>query len=153
SATNPSDKQSLDGQIDRAEPISDKETPSKPANAQPMDKDAAGQNEAAPPEKPAGGAPSFKDILGSRYERLMKQARKLRAVPEMAAILDGVTDEQIAAMIGYTMEDYKLLNAALRSRDPIKLQALAPYIERARDGLQALPSYQGTVFRGIPDLP
>ena len=64
--------------------------------------------------------------------------------PEIAS----VPDEQLIAIRGYTAEDYRILNEALRNKDAKELARLKPYIESATSGLKQLPSYAGPVLRG-----
>lgn len=52
------------------------------------------------------------------------------------------------AVFGYTTSDYRKINKALRASDEAKMKELAPYIQGIEEGLNALPSFQGTVWRG-----
>jgi hypothetical protein len=99
--------------------------------------------------KLADSSTAFQALLGGKYASLMADARALRADPAIARLLAGLTDEEVAGMIGYTSHDYTFLNAALRSGDPAQLLKVAPYIDRAVAGLDALPNYTGLVYRGV----
>jgi hypothetical protein len=74
--------------------------------------------------------------------------------PEMVALMrDNIgklTNEQLAAIQGYTSQDYKSINAVMRNpnADPAKTARLAGYISAISSGLAALPSYEGEVYRG-----
>ncbi len=62
----------------------------------------------------------------------------------------GITDEQMVAIQGYTSQDYLAVNKVLRQpdADPARTAMLAGYVEAIRSGLDALPSYEGEVYRG-----
>jgi len=64
--------------------------------------------------------------------------------------LDGITDEQMVAIQAYTSQDYLALNKVMRQpdADPEQTARLAGYVEAVRSGLDALPSYEGEVYRG-----
>ena len=88
-------------------------------------------------------------MLGSKYDSCMADAAKLKSDPVTGPLLANTSQEQVAAMIGYTSSDYQILNAALRSKDPVELARLKPYIDNANAGLASLPNYSGPVYRGI----
>jgi hypothetical protein len=95
---------------------------------------------------------TFKESLGGKYDEYMAQVRELRGHIIFADLVRDMTDDQIIGVIGYTGSDYRMLNKALRSKDPGELQRLGPYIRAADQGLAALPNYEGLVYRGA-DLP
>jgi ADP-ribosyltransferase exoenzyme len=90
----------------------------------------------------------FQTLLGAKYTQLMNEARTLLADPALHKTLAGLTQEEVAAMIGYTSSDYQILNSALRAKNKTELLRLAPYIDRASGGLSRLPNYVGVVYRG-----
>ena len=61
-----------------------------------------------------------------------------------------LSNEQLAAIQGYTSQDYKAINSAMRApdADPAKAARLAGYIAAIHGGLDQLPSYEGEVYRG-----
>jgi hypothetical protein len=95
---------------------------------------------------------SFKDSLGGKYDDYVAKVRQLRSHIIFAELVAGMTDDQIIAVIGYTGSDYRMLNKALRSKDPDEMARLGPYIRSADQGLAALPNFEGKVYRGA-DLP
>ncbi len=52
------------------------------------------------------------------------------------------------AIRGYTSNDYRFLNSALRSKEPALLLQHEAYIRCVTSGLNQLPHRVGTVFRG-----
>jgi ADP-ribosyltransferase exoenzyme len=95
----------------------------------------------------------FQAFLGKRYAQLMAEASALLADPNLQKTLAGLTQEEIAAIIGYTGMDYSTLNSALRSNDPKRVAKLSHYIDRASGGLAHLPNYVGLVYRGASPPP
>jgi hypothetical protein len=69
---------------------------------------------------------------------------------ELRACIHGVSDAEMIAIRGYSSGDYEKLNAALRNptANPKLVAILRPYINLAVSGLEKLPDYQGTVYRG-----
>jgi hypothetical protein len=68
----------------------------------------------------------------------------------MRANIHRLTNEQLAAIQGYTSQDYKAINSAMRKpdADPEQAARLAGYIQAISGGLDALPGYEGEVYRG-----
>ena len=66
--------------------------------------------------------------------------------------LRGIPDEELMALRGYTSNDYRFLNQALRSGDPAQMAGLEGYIRSASSALGRLPEYRGTTFRGLESL-
>ncbi len=88
----------------------------------------------------------FKQIFtNQRYDDYV---REVKAVKAKRMELQNIPTEDLVAIKGYTSDDYKMLNTALRKDDKAELKRLEPYIEVAKSGLRQLPSYKGTVFRG-----
>ncbi|MCC6999304.1 MAG: hypothetical protein IT370_32125, partial [Deltaproteobacteria bacterium] len=69
---------------------------------------------------------------------------------EMKHHIDKISDEQMAALRGYTSGDYEKINAVLRNpaANPEMYAKLQTYIQTAKDGLANLPNFEGTVYRG-----
>jgi hypothetical protein len=88
----------------------------------------------------------FRSTFGeTRYRSYADQTDAARrANPE----LQDVPTEDLVAVRGYTSDDYRELNSALRTGDAAELSRLDPYIRTATSGLNQLPAYRGTVFRG-----
>jgi len=88
----------------------------------------------------------LEEIMGpGKFREYSETIDALKAEhPEIA----GIPDEQLIAIRGYTAEDYRILNQALRNKDVEELARLKPYIESATSGLKQLPSYVGPVLRG-----
>ncbi len=88
----------------------------------------------------------FKQVFtNQRYD---DYAREVKAVKAKKMELQNIPTEDLVAIKGYTSDDYKMLNTALRNNDKAELKRLEPYIEVAKSGLRQLPSFKGTVFRG-----
>jgi hypothetical protein len=74
--------------------------------------------------------------------------------PEVAELMHehigNLDNEQLAAIQGYTSEDYKAINRVMRNPegDPAKTALLAGYIRAIDTGLAALPSLEAEVYRG-----
>ena len=96
----------------------------------------------------ADSSTAFQHLMGKNYAPLMKDAAALLSDPALEASLSALTQEEIAAIIGYTGMDYSLLNSALRSNTAKRVQKLAPYIDRIKGGLSQLPDHVGVVYRG-----
>jgi hypothetical protein len=70
-----------------------------------------------------------------------------------------LTDDQALAVASYTYDNhsgrlvklYVVLNEVLRERCNDKLTALRPYLFYLITGMSALPTFQGEVYRGIPN--
>jgi hypothetical protein len=71
--------------------------------------------------------------------------------------LSEVPIEELVAIRGYTSDvpkgssevpDYRQINQALRQQTPAELTRLEPYIKCASSGLNQLPQFIGTVYRG-----
>ena len=69
---------------------------------------------------------------------------------ELRACIHGVSDAEMIAIRGYSSGDYEKINAALRNpaANPKLVAILKPYINLAVSGLEKLPDYPGTVYRG-----
>ena len=63
----------------------------------------------------------------------------------------GLTDDEVAAISGYTSGDYITINSALRNGGHL-LQEVQPIVDMINSGLAKLPDYIGLVNRGA-DLP
>ncbi|GGM79461.1 hypothetical protein GCM10012275_57590 [Longimycelium tulufanense] len=63
--------------------------------------------------------------------------------------LRGVRDSELDAMLLYQRDLHRPLNDALRSADPEALAAWDTEIRVLTSGLNHVPDYQGTVFRGL----
>ena len=108
------------------------------------------------PTLPAGAPEEahLEDLLGhgnmkannAALDPLVAAARSDAAVAPAVAAL---SDAELKAVIGYTGEDYAILNVALRTKDPRLLEALRPYIALARQGLGKMPRHQGWCYRGL----
>jgi hypothetical protein len=74
--------------------------------------------------------------------------------PDMIALMRDhihvLTDEQMAAIQGYTSQDYQAINRVMRTpeSDPTRTARLEGYIAAITAGLAALPTYEGEVYRG-----
>ncbi len=74
--------------------------------------------------------------------------------PEVAELMKdhigNVSDAQLAAIQGYSSEDYKHINEVMRhpEADPARTARLKPYIDAIEQGLAGLPPYEGEVYRG-----
>jgi len=88
----------------------------------------------------------------SEYSSTLEQ----EIVP-MLPELSPVPIVELVAIRGYTSDvpkgssqvpDYRQINQALRQQDPAELTRLEPYIKCASSGLNQLPQYIGTVYRG-----
>jgi hypothetical protein len=95
------------------------------------------------------GNSDFKSNIGSkRYERFKAFAQDLKnRHPEYA----NIPDDELIAIRGYTSEfpkDYATINKALRENDVNKIEEYKSYIKNIENGLEKLPGYEGTVFRG-----
>lgn len=88
----------------------------------------------------------FRSTFGeTRYQAYADEIDAARrSNPELQA----VPTEDLVAVRGYTSDDYRELNSALRTGDDAELSRLDAYIRSATSGLNQLPAYRGTVFRG-----
>lgn len=93
-----------------------------------------------------GGLLTLKDLMGAgKYAECERAIEALKAAhPELRHI----PTDNLIAIRGYTTSDYVRLNMALRSQDPVELERLHNYIQSAVAGLEDLPLYRGTVYRG-----
>ena len=76
------------------------------------------------------------------------------AVAAMKGPRYGMTDAELAALYAYTLETpsfYRPANAALRGLEPMTPE-IGAFVDDATRALDRLPTYDGTVYRGI-DLP
>jgi ADP-ribosyltransferase exoenzyme len=88
----------------------------------------------------------LKALIGPhKYEEYAAQVEAARAGSET---LQGIPTEELVAIRGYSSEGYLPINKALRGRDPALLREYEPYIGAAKSGLEKLPDYEGTVYRG-----
>jgi hypothetical protein len=87
----------------------------------------------------------FRQRFAERYSKDIATVRTLKAqVPELAAI----PDEELAAIRGYTAEDYDQINRVLRSESAEdELSRLQPYIDTIKSGLENFPEFNGVVTR------
>jgi len=61
----------------------------------------------------------------------------------------GLSDEELTALDGYSLDDYAILNKALRGDLPAEdLRIPQPYIETINSALSKLPDFPGRVRRG-----
>jgi ADP-ribosyltransferase exoenzyme len=76
-------------------------------------------------------------------------------IAQMKKHLGKISNDQLAAIQGYTSEDYENLNRTMRrpGADAKRTELLSGYIEEVRTGLAALPSYEGEVYRGLNLVP
>jgi hypothetical protein len=88
----------------------------------------------------------FREFFGK--ERYAEYAEKIEQLKLTYPELRNIPTEDLVAVRGYTSDDYRMLNKALRSGDPEELARLNAYIKAAESGLSQLPSYNGNVFRG-----
>ncbi|GAA2782072.1 hypothetical protein GCM10010452_07500 [Crossiella cryophila] len=86
---------------------------------------------------------------GAFAEDLATLEDVLRRKPEVAAALEGVPREHLAALVGYAMSQSADLNTALRTGDPAKLAELDGQIRLIASVLNEFPLHQGTVNRAI----
>ena len=84
----------------------------------------------------------FGDERYAEYEAMVQAAQQLH--PELKAI----PMEDLVALRGYTSNDYDFINKALRSGNPAELAQVENYIKTAASGLNEMPTYEGTVYRG-----
>ena len=103
-------------------------------------------------ETSAATQAAFKTLMGSKYDALASDAGAIKAAhPELA----NIPTPELAAVRGYTTADYSMLNSALRTQDAAELTRLKPYLDSAVAGMEKLPNYEGTVYRGTslsPDI-
>lgn len=88
----------------------------------------------------------FRQLLTE--QRYDEYAQEIETIKPKRMELKDIATEDLVAIKGYTSDDYKMLNNALRSGDEKELKRLDPYIKVAESGLRQLPSFKGTVFRG-----
>ncbi|MEZ4317552.1 MAG: ADP-ribosyltransferase [Myxococcota bacterium] len=99
----------------------------------------------------------FRGFLGERYDEYLEQVRG--KLPPDHPAWSSMSEEELVAVYGYTTNDYKFLNPALRGLDPTSLSELMPYIAAAESGLQKMPSVselEGSsvqTIRGVGGLP
>ncbi|WP_434581723.1 ADP-ribosyltransferase [Carbonactinospora thermoautotrophica] len=89
----------------------------------------------------------------------MERWRKLTFIRSMAPFLQEireehpevahVTDEELLAIKRYTWTEYQEINEPLRTGDMDRLAELTPEIRDVVSGLDKLPDYKGTVYRGV----
>lgn len=93
----------------------------------------------------------IRTAMGSSYDGDYAAAQAFQhAHPELA----NVPTEQLAAVRGYTdFHVYGPANAALRSGDAAAIQQYQDFITAADRGLEHLPAYDGTVYRGTTLTP
>jgi hypothetical protein len=65
--------------------------------------------------------------------------------PELA----NVPPHELLALYGYSADGFAKLNPVLRSQDPALIAPYQQYIDAVVGGLEHMPTYQGTVYRGI----
>lgn len=99
---------------------------------------------------PNGGAPAYdasalRSVIGE--ERYDEMASWIEAAKSRDESLRGVPISELVAVRHYTSEGYHV-NEALRARDALGLREYAPFIAAAKAGLNKLPEYAGTVYRG-----
>ncbi|MBL9038797.1 MAG: hypothetical protein JNG84_09805 [Archangium sp.] len=94
---------------------------------------------------------ALKATLGdAQYDQLYKTMADLKlANPELA----NISIDDLVAMRAYTGAFYREMNSGLRGTTPETLTKLAPLIKTAASGLNKLPSYVGTVYRGASLTP
>lgn len=89
----------------------------------------------------------FKDSFdATRYN---KYSSEISSAKMSDPSIRSIPNEDLVAIKGYTSDDYGALNKALRTADKAGLNKLKPYVLCAVSGLNQLPSFEGTVFRGI----
>ncbi|MBV8195178.1 MAG: WXG100 family type VII secretion target [Candidatus Dormibacteraeota bacterium] len=96
-------------------------------------------------------APSLRDVMGpARYDGFLDDVAQIKIDhPELTAI----PDDDLVAIRGYTSNDttpadYRIINDALRSADPVRIAPLSTYIDNIDSGLAQLPDHSGVVYRG-----
>lgn len=119
--------------------------------------DAAGSaDSAAARDTSYAGNPDFRSseedraAFRSQYGNYDTQAAAVRDVVAQHPELQGIPEEDLVGVRGYTTNDYyKPMNAALRDGDPAGLATYDPHIRTGTSGLNQLPQYEGAVSRGI----
>jgi hypothetical protein len=84
----------------------------------------------------------------NRFKSEVEQLKRLNAA------LKNIPMEDLAAIKAYTgNKDYEILNLALRNNDAAAVRQHDEQIKHTIAGLNQLPAYRGTVFRGSSNLP
>lgn len=109
-----------------------------------------------PSTPPYSGNPAFRSsdadraAFRSRYANYDDQAADVRDIVAKHPELQGIPEEDLVGIRGYTSNDYyRDMNAAMRTGDPAGLATYDPHIRTATSGLNQLPPYKGEVGRGI----
>jgi hypothetical protein len=96
-------------------------------------------------EAPAYDARALRSVIGEEcYDELAGWVEAAKSRDE--SLCDVLTSELVAVR-HYTSEGYHV-NEALRAQDALGLHKYAPFIAAAKAGLNKLPEYAGTVYRG-----
>lgn len=93
---------------------------------------------------------SLKNILGE--DRYTDYANKINDIKANNPILQDIPTDNLIAIRGYTSDGHYAINKALRSQDAMELQKYDSYIRAAVSGLNQMPEYSGTVYRGIEKI-
>lgn len=78
----------------------------------------------------------------NRWNNILRDMRLEN--PELA----GIPEYQLLAMYGYSADGFRALNTALRDGDPAAIEQYRLYIDAVVLGLQSMPTFTGTVYRG-----
>jgi hypothetical protein len=72
------------------------------------------------------------------------------AIERMKQHIHNLSDEELAAIQGYSSQDYEKINPVLRNpnADPAMTAKLQGYVDAVRSGLEKLPPYEGEAYRG-----
>ncbi len=90
----------------------------------------------------------FRDQFIAQNPRFQEYETWLNRIVSQHPELGNIPIEDLIALRGYTSDDYRDLNTALRTKKPEDLARLDSYLKTAASGLNQLPPYQGQVYRG-----
>ncbi|HEU4613419.1 MAG TPA: ADP-ribosyltransferase domain-containing protein [Kofleriaceae bacterium] len=87
------------------------------------------------------------------YDDAVDKINRVKANPEVAAVLARVPEAELVAILLYTSTHFVEMNKALRTADASKLDDVGDAIALASAGLEKMPVYQGWTYRGVDSLP
>jgi hypothetical protein len=102
------------------------------------------------------GNPSFRSTAADRdtfrksYDNYSVRAAEVDKIVAQHPELKGIPEEDLVGIRGYTTNDfYSEMNRGLRERDPNAMKEYDSFARAATSGLNQLPRFAGTTFRGI----
>lgn len=115
---------------------------------------SAGFSKAGGPSADHPGAPGFRSTAADRkafrerYELYERDAQHVREVVARNSQFRNIPEEDLVAVTSYTFGGWRgEVNEAFRNNRPEVISKYDPFIRATVSGLNALPAYEGRVFR------